>query len=652
MSHGSADSAANVNVFVAADGNEFMRDIASVFVEAATLLGRSASVVSDRLPELDGSINLVVAPHEFFVLFDAPVPALQRGAACSVAICTEQPNTPWFHLSLDACQRGLLAFDINEHGTEALNAFGVNARRLPFGAVPSMVAESASGLPRIGIAERDIDALFMGSLDPRRGAALAGLAPALWNHRSELRLFPFDKPVRPGTPGVVFAAEKYELLGRAKILVNVHRDRSTHLPPGTEPPAYFEWVRMVETMANGCVVITEPSQGYAPLIAGTHFVSVEQGEMADALADLLAEPDRLHAMSVAARRAVTEELPLTASLAAALAGIEADVLPQLERHVGSGAHRRGTWRLREGGAEGPKRLGPFRPFSSVLSTAKQLVLGESETLRRLEAVRLMLRHSAEQNIQCFETPAYARISADERSQRPDVSVLVTLYDYESLVAETLDSILASADVSIEVVIVEDHATDNSRKVALDYLLAHPEVPMVLLAKDANEGLAAARNSGIAACRADLVMVMDADNLVYPTCLRRLVDALAANPDAAFAYSALEQFGASAGVVSGFAWNPEWLCSANYIDAQTMIRRSVLESLGGYRIDDPLVFGWEDWELWLRLASRGDRGVLVPEMLGRYRVQSGSMIGVTNMSVNESLAHLRALHPTLPWPPAL
>jgi hypothetical protein len=32
------------------------------------------------------------------------------------------------------------------------------------------------------------------------------------------------------------------------------------------------------------------------------------------------------------------------------------------------------------------------------------------------------------------------------------------------------------------------------------------------------------------------------------------------------------------------------------------------------------------------------------------VQAGSMIGLTNLSVDESLAHLRDLHPALPWPP--
>ncbi len=632
-----------IRVFVAERGNEFMRDIASNIVEAAELLGRSATVVTDELPDVDGSINLVVAPHEFFVLSDAPTADLKRAAAASVCICTEQPNTPWFHLSLDACQRGLLTFDINQHGTSALSEFGVNAHRMPFGAVPSMY-DSASGSP----VERDIDFLFMGSLDPRRGRALAGLASSLWWRHSESRLFPFDKPVGPGTPGVVFGQDKYELLRRASILGNVHRDRSTHLPPGTQPPAYFEWVRMVEAMANGCVVVTEPSEGFEPLVPGTHFISVEVDEMAATITELLADPARMQSISAAARSMVTDELSLAKSLATALALIESTVSPKLAAHVAGGAHRSGTWRLHEGGAQGPNRLGAFRPYADVLARAKQIALAEGDTLRRLEAVQAMLTHSTEQHIHRTATPAYTASIAGGAAI-PDVSVLVTLYNYESLVAETLDSIIASEGVSIEVVIVEDHATDNSRDVAVRYLAAHPDVPMLLLAKDANEGLAAARNTGIDVCRADYVMVMDADNLVYPSCLRRLADALDREADAAFAYSALEEFGSLAHVRSAYAWNPEWLCAANYIDAQTMIRREVLESLGGYRLADPLVFGWEDWEMWLRIASRGDRGVLVPEMLGRYRVQSGSMIGLTNLSVDESLVHLRDLHPTLPWP---
>ena len=145
------------------------------------------------------------------------------------------------------------------------------------------------------------------------------------------------------------------------------------------------------------------------------------------------------------------------------------------------------------------------------------------------------------------------------------------------------------------------------------------------------------------------MVMDADNLVYPTCLRRLADALDADPDAAFAYATLEMFGDRAGLASAMGWYVPWLCERNYIDAQAMLRRSTWERHGGYRDGDELVFGWEDWELWLRLAEAGEYGVHVPEMLGRYRTQASSMISVTNLAAPAMLDHLRELHPTLPWP---
>src|SRR5262249_47725480 len=163
---------------------------------------------------------------------------------------------------------------------------------------------------------------FMGSLDPRRGAALARLAPSLWSRRAELRLFPFDKPVTERSPGVVFGAAKYDLLARARVLVNVHRDRSIHLPPGTEPPAYFEWVRMGERRAKGCVVVTEQSEGFEPLVAGQQFVSVDVEQMPEAVESLLDDESRRAEIAEAARLAVTRDLPLSASLAPALELIE------------------------------------------------------------------------------------------------------------------------------------------------------------------------------------------------------------------------------------------------------------------------------------------------------------------------------------------
>ena len=104
---------------------------------------------------------------------------------------------------------------------------------------------------------------------------------------------------------------------------------------------------------------------------------------------------------------------------------------------------------------------------------------------------------------------------------------------------------------------------------------HPDVPMLLLGRENNCGLPQARNLGIARARAAKVMILDADNAVYPTCLRRLADALDADPDASFAYATLEAFGAEPGLRSHLPWHVPWLCAANYLDAQAMIRRDVL-----------------------------------------------------------------------------
>jgi hypothetical protein len=130
--------------------------------------------------------------------------------------------------------------------------------------------------------------------------------------------------------------------------------------------------------------------------------------------------------------------------------------------------------------------------------------------------------------------------------------------------------------------------------------------------------------------------MDADNAVYPTALARMSAALRDDEGAAAAYTVLEDFGAQRNIRSALAWDVERMCAANYIDAQAMWRRSAWVALGGYRDDDDLVYGWEDWDLWLRLAAQGGRAVLVPEILGRYRVQAGSMIALTNLATDDAI----------------
>jgi hypothetical protein len=606
-----------LNVFVAPDGNAFMTDIASWLVEAGRAAGRDAQLVADgSVPHDADAINLVVAPHEFYLLAELDDSTIHRAAQISTPVCTEQPGTTWFQTALVTARTSGCALDINEHGAAALRQAGIAARHLRLGGVPSMAAPPVA---------RDLDLVFLGGKTDRRAARLARLAPRLWDRNVDLRLFSVARPVRPGSLGLVFGDEKYELLARSRILLNIHRDDTL--------PGYFEWARMVEAMANGCCVVTEPVTGHEPFVDGEHLVVTDDLEAA--LADLLDDRERCRMIGEAARRAVLETYPLSASLAPELERLDAERRsPVTSRRVPRYGHRLVA-------AQQRPLLPAFRPTQQLRVDLYRALIAETSLQRRIEGARSLLRFGVDDHVELVRSAAYHAAS-------PQVSVVVTLYNYAAVVSETLESIAASTGVDVEIIIVDDHSTDDGRAVVTRFVDSHPDVPVLLVGSDINRGLPAARNLGFERARADRVMVMDADNLVYPTAIQRLSAALDADPGAAFAYSALEEFGTAHGVRSAMAWDVERLCEANYIDAQAMIRRDAWARHGGYRVDDDLVFGWEDWELWLRFAAAGEHGVHVAQMLGRYRTQADSMIATSNLVADHMLTRLRELHPSLPW----
>lgn len=611
-----------VRVFVAASGNAFMRDIAVWLVEAAVSTGRHARLADDgSLPDGSGGLDLVLAPHEFYALGGWDDATVDRSVRSSIPICTEQPGTTWFDITTLYVRHSPLVLDINRHGASALADSGIPARHLRLGGVPSMDHRTD------GVRTRDV--LFLGGSTERRRGVLATLAPVLWDRHADLRLFSFDRPVRPGDGGVVFGAEKYELLADSTILVNIHRDDTT--------PGYFEWARMVEAMANGCCVVTEPSTGYEPLVAGEHFLA--STDLAADVAALLDDPDRCRAIGDRAAAAVLEDHPLVETFGAILDELD-DTWSPAGRPTVRPRYAAKALRL-----EQRPLLPTFRPTAVVRGQIYRAMMAETELQREIDRARCSHRFGTDDHVERFESDSY-------RSADPEVSVVVTLFGYAHLVTETLDSIAASDDVRVEIVVIDDHSLDGGRKVVAEWIDRHPDVPTLLLGSDVNRGLPASRNLAIGAARCEHVMIMDADNLVYPSAIRRLSDALSADTGAAFAYSSLEEFGTSTGIRSGMGWHVPWLCAGNYIDAQAMLRRTVWERYGGYRVDDRLVFGWEDWEFWLRLAANGEHGVHVAQMLGRYRTQTVSMLSTTNLVEDHMLAHVRTLYPQLPWAPWL
>jgi hypothetical protein len=72
---------------------------------------------------------------------------------------------------------------------------------------------------------------------------------------------------------------------------------------------------------------------------------------------------------------------------------------------------------------------------------------------------------------------------------------------------------------------------------------------------------------------------------------------------------------------------------------------VLREVDGFTTDLRL-YGWEDYDLWCKLAERDMFAVHVKEIVARYRVASSSMLSLTNLSRDDAMAALAERHPTL------
>jgi glycosyltransferase involved in cell wall biosynthesis len=106
-----------------------------------------------------------------------------------------------------------------------------------------------------------------------------------------------------------------------------------------------------------------------------------------------------------------------------------------------------------------------------------------------------------------------------------VSVCISNFNYDRFIGRAVESALAEVEGNGEVVVVDDGSTDGS----IDVLASYGE--RVRLVAKQNAGQASALNTGVAAARGDIVLLLDADDELVPGIVSRVVDAFAANPSA-------------------------------------------------------------------------------------------------------------------------
>lgn len=144
------------------------------------------------------------------------------------------------------------------------------------------------------------------------------------------------------------------------------------------------------------------------------------------------------------------------------------------------------------------------------------------------------------------------------------SVLIPLYNKGPYIACTLHSVLSQTEQDLEVVVVDDGSQDDGPQI-----VAQCADPRVRLIRQANAGVAAARNRGIAACRGDWVCFLDADDWLDSGYLRALMRAHTLYPQADVLAADFVRVPHAAGL-----WPPHWSppTSAGPVELMTRLAR--------------------------------------------------------------------------------
>jgi len=210
---------------------------------------------------------------------------------------------------------------------------------------------------------------------------------------------------------------------------------------------------------------------------------------------------------------------------------------------------------------------------------------------------------------------------------PAVSVVVSLFNYAAYIEECLASVAATKTENLpggfEIIIVDDASTDSSAQLVEKFLTA-TTLPVCLVKKNPNTGVADTRNLGLQLARASFIFILDADNTIRPDCLAAHHHALETS-GSAMVYGHINRFDhatrRSLGTMSDRDWSVPELAARPYIDAMAMFRKDALLRVGGYSPELP---GWQDYDLCLKLAQAGLAGKMIPQVLSDYRVHTSSM----------------------------
>jgi glycosyltransferase involved in cell wall biosynthesis len=208
--------------------------------------------------------------------------------------------------------------------------------------------------------------------------------------------------------------------------------------------------------------------------------------------------------------------------------------------------------------------------------------------------------------------------------RPQVSILMPVRDEETYLQATLDSLYRQTLANWELIAVDDGSNDSTPLILAD--AARHDFRVRVILRD-GDGLVAALNAGLEACRAPLLARLDGDDICHPRRLELQAEYLETHPDTGLVACNFRHFprtGLKQGMIDYEYWQNslaehsliirDLFVESPFVHPGIMTRRAILEELSGYHNNS-----WpEDYDLWLRMAAAEVQFARLPQTLLFWR----------------------------------
>lgn len=196
---------------------------------------------------------------------------------------------------------------------------------------------------------------------------------------------------------------------------------------------------------------------------------------------------------------------------------------------------------------------------------------------------------------------------------PEISVIIPVGPgHANYLSNALESLVGQDFRDWEVIVIDDTVAHD---LVIDEEILKPYPFVRLVVPPGNIGAGAARNEGLKISRSPLVLFLDADDYLMPGSLEYMLHKFN-HSDGEYIYTDYIRDGVN---IKLREYDPELMLDGLIHAVTVLMKRSDALDVGGFDED---LFGWEDWDFFLKCAVNGIRGVRLQEHLLVYRTDSG------------------------------